>query len=143
MVEIENLNEREEAARLLNAYRDATEAYVAEERKRPPLTQDQHERLTALNERYAAEKMEILGHDQGLQDLSEAEEAALDAYNVHELTLLEDEDGRPLRCAISRAPICDYDEIVEDPETGETFLRSATGLPPREDIVYEDEEEAA
>lgn len=50
--------------------------------------------------------------------------------------------GEAVICAKSGLPIYDTDEIVEDNETGEYFLRAALGLPPRP-VEEEEVEEAA
>jgi len=45
--------------------------------------------------------------------------------------------GDPEICAASGVAIWKDDEVVEDLETGEVFLRSALGLPQRPDVVEE------
>lgn len=85
-----------------------------------------------------------------IENTSEREEAARlflairqarDAYADHPLTVFEANDGSVLRCGITGVPIISGDEYVEDLETGECFLRSALGLPPRPDMVVQAEEE--
>lgn len=65
-------------------------------------------------------------------------------YADHPVSLLVDDDGEVRRCAKTSIPIVEDDEVVEDLDTGEIWLRSAVGLPPR-DAVVDDEaaEEAA
>ena len=45
-----------------------------------------------------------------------------------------DYDGEILRCGMTKVPLLDGDELVEDTFTGELFLRSACGLPPRPEM---------
>lgn len=67
-----------------------------------------------------------------------AERAYMDAPGE---ALREDDDGNAVICAKSGFPIFETDRIVEDPDSGEIFLRAATDLPPpREE---DDLEEAA
>lgn len=84
-----------------------------------------------------------------IDNTSEREEAARlflairearDAYADHPLKVFEANDGSVLRCGIMGVPIVAGDEYVEDLETGEHFLRSALGLPPRPDTVQAEEE---
>lgn len=50
---------------------------------------------------------------------------------------LQVDDDAVLRCAKSGIPIAHGDETVTDDETGEIWLRSALGLPPRPEVVEE------
>lgn len=67
-----------------------------------------------------------------------AERAYMDAPGD---ALAENDDGDAVICAKSGLPIFETDEVVEDPDTGEVFLRAALGLPPRKD--QDELEEAA
>jgi hypothetical protein len=60
--------------------------------------------------------------------------AAMRAYNDHPTpALLTNFDGDGVRlCGKSGTAIFEDDEVLEDTHTGEMFLRSALGLPPRE-----------
>jgi hypothetical protein len=78
--------------------------------------------------------------DDAAQDLPEDEfkvldasaRAAEEAYEAHPLVLVTNYDGdEVLRCGACKAPLVDGDELLEDAHTGEMFLRSALGLPPR------------
>jgi len=73
--------------------------------------------------------------------------AAMEASNerLHALevrTVYEDDREVPERCAKSGVVLLDSDEVVEDAETGEVWLRSALGLPPRPEFPDEIEEAA-
>ena len=78
--------------------------------------------------------------------LFEAYKAAERAYAdcPHRLRLVweDDENGIErqvaVRCDKSGVALLIGDEVVDDPCTGETFLRSELGLPPR--VLEEDEE---
>lgn len=80
--------------------------------------------------------------DQEMKSLYEAAEAAKAAYDAHtnREMLIESDEAEPDVCAKSGAPLFNDDEIVEDSETGEMFLRSELDLPPR---VVEDEDDLA
>ena len=58
-------------------------------------------------------------------------QAAYDAYVAYEVDLYTDGEGNPLKCGVSGVPLLGSDELLEDCHTGELFLRSALGLPPR------------
>lgn len=93
---------------------------------------------------------EAINWAERIPDLTEREEAArlllaIDnakrAYADHPLALCGvDGMGGVLRCAISGVPLTVTDEIVEDNETGEVWLRSALGLPPRDPELVEQED---
>jgi hypothetical protein len=103
MIKPDNMEAREEAARLYEAMAKAQDA-----------------------------------RDEAPDDISEEEFKALDdaasaaeaAYEEHPL-VIDDEHGEVLYCAACKAPLIVGDELVEDAYTGELFLRSACGLPPR------------
>lgn len=115
MIKPDNIEQREEAARL---YEEAVAADIA------------------VND--------------APQSMPDEEFAALDlkatrarlAANNHPLEILIDNDGDVARCGVCNAPLMADDELLEDPVTGESFLRSALGLPPRE-TDSDSEEEAA
>lgn len=50
------------------------------------------------------------------------------------IRVLTDYEGEPIRCELSGLPIIEGDECVEDHTTGEIWLRSALGLPPRPEV---------
>jgi hypothetical protein len=105
MIKPDNMEVREEAARLYEALVKAQDA-------RDEASQDMPE-----------DEFKVLDH---------AASAAEEAYEAHPLVLSTSCDGdEVLRCGACKAPLLDGDEIVEDPDTGEMFLRSACGLPPR------------
>jgi hypothetical protein len=68
-------------------------------------------------------------------DLRRDMQEALDAYYEYSaenvVDLYFDFNDDPQKCGISGAPILTSEEFVEDVHTGELFLRSALGLPPR------------
>ena len=73
--------------------------------------------------------------------LYEAIEDARRARADHPVRVLEGSDGNAMRCERTGIPICEGDETVEDLETGEVWLRAALGLPARDILDDEDEEE--
>lgn len=74
--------------------------------------------------------------------LRRAERDARDAYDAAPGPALNETfDGKAMICAVSGVPIWETDEIIEDPETGEVFLRAALALPPRPEPNDEDEDE--
>lgn len=75
--------------------------------------------------------------------LYEAIQTARQAYADHPLSVFDANDGSVLRCGITGVPIVDGDEYVEDLTTGECFLRSALGLPPRPEVAHEEDETEA
>lgn len=85
-----------------------------------------------------------------IPDVAEREEAARlyaavseakKAYADHAITLIGGISmGEVARCVISGVPITPDDEIVEDTETGEVWLRVALGLPPRAAELVDREE---
>lgn len=59
-------------------------------------------------------------------------------------TLLTDYEEALTRCAASGVPLWEDDEVIDDGETREVFLRAALGLPPRPiKTALPDQEEAA
>lgn len=71
---------------------------------------------------------------------SKAADLAYEAFDAP--SVMTDGEGEVVRCAKTDVPIFEDDEVVDDPETGETFLRSALGLPPRPADPSEEEEAA-
>ena len=69
-----------------------------------------------------------------------AREEARRAFADCPIRVLEGQDG-PMRCERTGIPICEGDEVVEDLETGEVWLRAALGLPARDILDDEDPEE--
>lgn len=148
----EDIEVRRNALALHKAMREALEAAQAVDIGDLPADGEAEAKAArvAYNEErdklYAAfcEKMRLINE----KYLGPNEKSALDAaaqtarsayYDAAGDGLLEDGDGDAVLCAASGAPIYDTDEIVEDPETGETFLRAALGLPARPaDEVYEE-----
>lgn len=80
-----------------------------------------------------AEREELAG-------LIETRKAAKIAISEHHLDPLTSFDGDIQRCAASGIPIMADDEYVEDPATGEMWLRAVVGLGPRD---VEDDDETA
>lgn len=148
----EDIEVRRNALALHKAMREAQEAAESvAEADLPP--EGEAEEKAARDAYYAARKAaeekydaEVIAINQ--KYLGDSSKPALDAaasaarsayYDAEGAGLLEDGDGDAVLCAASGAPIYDTDEIVEDPETGETFLRAALGLPARPaDEVYEE-----
>ena len=106
--QLPDIAEREAAAELLRASNKATDA-LGEADDRPS---------TELS-------------DEEYKKISDASDAAWNAYRDHPIDLDTDSDGAPLRCCISGAPLTVDDETMDDPETGEKVLRAAIGMPPR------------
>ncbi len=72
--------------------------------------------------------------------LEKAAQDARQAYENHPLTLMENHDGDAIeRCGLTDVPLILDDQLLEDTHTGEMFLRSALGLPPRKEEVEEKE----
>jgi hypothetical protein len=65
----------------------------------------------------------------GLDDAADTAEQAYERFGV-ELMRTYDED-LALFCGMCGVALREGDEILEDAETGEAFLRAAVGLPPR------------
>lgn len=70
--------------------------------------------------------------------LVEALRDARKALADHPVKVAVDTLGEVVRCERSGVPILHDDETVEDPETGEIWIRSAIGLPARA-ILDEDD----
>lgn len=76
----------------------------------------------------------------------EEAEAAFEALETGEPLTEWDEDTDEhsiIRCKITNVPIFEDDEYVSDDETGEHWLRSALGLPPRPEVTEDEDEEVA
>ena len=73
--------------------------------------------------------------------LYQAMQVAKTAWWDHPLDLVIDDVGAPTRCAKSGVPVLSDDEVVTDEQTGEMWLRSALGLPPRPETVSEETDE--
>ena len=72
-----------------------------------------------------------------------AMEAAETAFNeAPGESLVDDDDGNAVVCAVSSLPIFVSDEYVRDDETNEYFLRAAVGIKPRPEIKDEIEDAA-
>lgn len=71
--------------------------------------------------------------DEEYDVLDKAADAAQEAYDTHPTPpLIESYDAESVkRCGVCEAPLFEDDELLVDPSTGELFLRSALGLPPR------------
>lgn len=110
MIKPDNMEEREEAARL----------YMEWHRLKVELENAREDGGEA---------------DEEFRALDARENAAWEAaYENHPLALMTNYEGDEiLRCGACKAPLIEDDELVEDAYTGELFLRSALGLPPRED----------
>ena len=149
--------EREEALRLWeakNAAEDAyTQAYDAACEAKPDIVSKYGELEAALDEQdFDDEDASADAHDAlfakreaelGLTDLAASLEAAEDALQAckHEIMAAWRDGGYvAVRCAKTGVPILWSDEMVNDDETGEVWLRSALGLPPRPVKVEEEEE---
>ena len=63
------------------------------------------------------------------------ENEAFDAYDALDCPALEiGDDDDAIICKASGAPIWEDEGYVTDPYTGESWLRSVIGLPPRPDV---------
>ena len=154
MTEVADLEIRWNAYRLLQAARAATaaeeeaeESYVEPPElleKRQALIDEYEERRKATAD-WHEESMRALekAGSSRVRDLVAASRAADKAYNDAEgPALMEDWEGNPMLCAKSKIPLWEDDETARDDETGEVWLRSALGLPPRAKAV-EPKSEAA
>lgn len=103
------------------------------------LQKERREKSTDLRKAHSA------GAD--LELAVEEAEAQFEALQTGEPLSLWDDDTDEtsiIRCKVTGVPIFETDEYVSDDETGEHWLRSALGLPPRpEETEDEDEEEEA
>ena len=151
---IPDVARREEAARLWDAATAARAVLDAlpeieltsETRKKlSDLDASYYAKCRAMHEQHELDKDAILNADQASNDhaASKAWKDAARAYEDFDAPdIVSDEnDEIVVRCAKTGVPIFDTDEILEDPETCEVYLRAAFGLPPRE--VDAEQEEAA
>ena len=150
---IPDLAERQEAARLYRAMVAAENE--ADERMPSELdaTPEQAAALRAVRSEFAAKSIEIdawnasqtrrilCQDDPEIAAMNAQAEAAHRAYSDHPGdAILTDDNGEPRVCGASGAPLYESDEVVEDNETDEIWLRAALMLPPRPDVVHEDED---
>lgn len=101
---------------------------------------DNMEERLELLKLYEASVAADRAHEDAPRDMPEAEYAALaiaarnadTAYVDYPLAgLVTGYEGDVLFCGACEAPLLEDDELLEDAHTGELFLRSALGLPPR------------
>ena len=85
--------------------------------------------------------VENLAERENALRLYQAMRDARAAWWDHPIDLVIDDVGTPTRCAKSGIPIIEGDEVVTDEETGEMWLRSALGLPPRPETVSDGTDE--
>lgn len=143
MIEIMDMDERRHAARLLNAYVDANQAYEETADTAPAMTEAQIERVNAITREYQRrvedariwreEEMARIAPDH--PELAAAERAADEAHAaLDELPrrLMEDDEGRPVICAKSGAPIWDDEPVLEGDD--DTVVIRALVLPDIEDV---------
>lgn len=134
----EDIEVRRNALALHKAMREAEKALPS--RWEPNETRDAE--LQALDDEYERKKAEVFARYSVSPEAEAAAAAARAAYTeAPGGTIYETYNGDAVICALSGAPIWEDDEIVEDHETNETFLRAAVGLPPRPAVAEEDEEE--
>ena len=123
----DDVDQRRHALALHKAYREAEDDYLQSDEDVRSLPPEAVARIEAIKAEYKQET-----------PLRAAYEQAEAAYeNADGDALLEDDEGAAKLCAATGLPIWETDEVVEDPETGEVFLRGAIGLPPRQ--VEDDE----
>lgn len=151
---MEDAETRREALRLYLIYQEADKAHeaaggaypdVPEEASRRirEISNTYHDTANQLREKYEADVDAVEAQYRAPSPLREVRDAASAAYEASPGPgLLTDYDDDPVLCAKTGLPIWATDEIVEDPETGETFLRAALGLPARA-IDADEIEEAA
>lgn len=145
---VPDYEKRIEAKRLYDASGAAREAYenaVADapipdevHRKINAMWQDHHTSVRRQQDEVqaAADALIASAHDGGeIGVLSAAMRAADAAYVGYDSpAVMLDDDDMPMICALSRAPVFEDDEIIEDPSTGEIVLRCVV-LPPRAEDV--------
>ena len=148
---MKDVEKRAKALELHRAFR-AAESYVGEvEENSPRLTAEQYALIDKINEEYEEKiealnelrrvKIDAISERVEVRSARDALTAALGAYNEFDSpAIAEDNHGEALICAKSGVAIWEEEQIVEDPETDEVFLREALGLPPRK---IDDEAEAA
>lgn len=133
---VTNIPEREEAANLLANLTEASEAWREALMDGPIVSDESMRALSAIDDecREAIAKIRadaesrrdaIYARDpEGMKfrELEKARDAAQDAYNDHPLALAEDDEGRPLYCALSGIPITDDDETVTVDSNGLTVI---------------------
>lgn len=100
-----------------------------------PVEVDKCEAFRKLREKHEAERNE-------LEDLFDAKLAAAEAPHREALDawleydygapVRTDDDFEPIICAASGLPVFEDDQVIEDADTGEFYLRAALGLPPLE-----------
>lgn len=92
----------------------------------------------------AVEAAEEGGADSELAALRDKADDAYSAYSDHPTpALITNWSNTEVRfCGKTNVPLWEADEVLEDAHTGEMFLRSALGLPPRPE-TDEDVEAAA
>lgn len=148
-MQIDRMELREKLARWADEVKARDEAMEAE--KEAVAAPHDAERTELLRKNFAERKEMEQRHlaalraiDERTSDVIDAIEARYDAMpEIDEPEgageVLTDRWFRPERCAKTGVVLLEDDEIVEDEETGEKFLRAALGLPPRE--TEEDEAE--
>ena len=135
----EDLEDRKNAYALHVAWRAAARATPG--RWEPNAERDAE--MEQLDEEYERRKNEIYAKYAPSQTAELAVQQAEQAYrDAPGDALMEDYQNNAVLCAATGIPIWESDEIVEDNETGQVFLRAALGLPPRP-ADDEDEQEAA
>lgn len=129
--------QRAEALRLYQAMEAARHAYGEG---------DESPEIEAITEKYAGLMRELRFQREAEMKASAAYKAkaeAEEAYENHPFAVetVWGDDGRvPMICAKSGSVILNGDEYITDDESGEAFLRSALGLPPRPDVEEEAED---
>lgn len=152
---------REKAAELYLRLEKARAAFRSVEYQEDPpelreaiaaLDRDYQIKISALQKERRERSIELRKtHSAGanLELAVEEAEAAFEALATGEPLTEWDEDTDEhsiIRCKITGVPIFEDDEYVSDEETGEHWLRSALGLPPRPEVMEDkdaDEEVAA
>jgi hypothetical protein len=139
MATIPKMAERKEAMRLWEAAEAADAAYQAQNYPDPdPIG----EKYRALHQELEERENEERGWA-GKRAAKRAADKALDDYPEQLLLRYLAGEHVVACCGKSGVVLLESDEIVEDPESGEIFLRSALGLPPRPEEKDDELEEAA
>lgn len=111
---------------------DEWSATAEQQEKLAELYKDYQRNREAVEDAYVSAKAEILdpkGAKKELRRIAAAARAAYESIECADISV--DLDDNPEICAATGAPILEDDETVSDDRTGQVFLRSAVGLPPR------------
>lgn len=146
MIEIMDMDERKRAALILNAYVDAYTESEEIADSGPSYTDEQLERINSINVEYQrrledlrawrdAECAKVTPENPAFGEAQRAADAAYEALESLPRRLMEDDEGRPVICAKSGAPIWDDEPVLEGDD--DTVVIRALVLPDEIDDVEE------